>query len=374
MTVLAPLAAMDVPGRLPRVRAAMEEAGCDTLLVTKLVNIRWLTGFSGSAALALITLDELLFVSDSRYRDQAAEQLAAAGVEARIEIPPTVAGQRDVIAATASGPRRIGLEAHAVTWAEQRTYATEWFPDADLMATAGLIERLRVVKDDGEVARIEAAAGIADEALAEIRPMLSDGPSEQDVAAELDHRIRRLGAEGNSFPTIVGSGPNGAKPHHEPGPRVIRPGDLVVMDFGALVDGYCSDMTRTVCVGDPTPTQARMLEVVLAAQAAGVAAVRAGVPTREVDRACRDVITEAGWKEAFGHPAGHGVGLEIHEAPRVSWVTDDVLEAGHVVTVEPGVYLPEHGGVRIEDTVLVTADGRRALTHTPKTTTVAGAR
>jgi len=203
-----------------------------------------------------------------------------------------------------------------------------------------------------------------------VRPLLADGVTEQDFALELDMTIRKLGASGNSFETIVASGPNGAKPHARPSSRVIGAGDLVVIDFGALVDGYCSDMTRTVMVGEPTPDQQRMLDVVAASQRAGVDAVRAGVDVRDIDAACRAVIDEAGWGDAFLHATGHGVGLEIHERPRVAATGDATLAAGHVVTVEPGVYLPEHGGVRIEDTVVVTGDGCRPLTHTAKVTAV----
>jgi Xaa-Pro aminopeptidase len=195
---------------------------------------------------------------------------------------------------------------------------------------------------------------------------LVGGISEREFALELETEMRRRGADGPSFETIVGSGPNGAKPHARPTDRVIEPGDLVVLDFGALVDGYHSDISRTVCVGEPTPTQLRMLEVVTASQAAGVGAVAAGVGAAEVDRVCRDVIADAGWGDAFVHGTGHGVGLDIHEAPRVGSSSDATLAAGHVVTVEPGVYLPEHGGVRVEDTLLVTADGARALTRSPK--------
>jgi Xaa-Pro aminopeptidase len=361
---LATLPPMEVVGRADRLRAELDGAGCDAVLVTSLVNIRYLTGFTGSAARLLVTPDELVFVTDGRYRDQAADQLGAAGVAARIEVTNTEA--REVLAGAAAGFARIGLEADAVTWAEQRRYDAEWFRDAEVVATEGLVDALRRVKDPGEVARIEAAAVIADHALASVRHRLAEEPTEQEVALELDTEIRRLGAAGNSFETIVGSGPNGAKPHARPGERRIREGDLVVVDFGALVDGYCSDMTRTIQVGSPSDTQARMYEVVLASQQAGVDAVAAGVETAAIDRACRAVIDEAGWGEAFLHATGHGVGLEIHEWPRVAATGDATLAPGHVVTVEPGVYLPEHGGVRIEDTVVVTADGCRALTHTAK--------
>jgi Xaa-Pro aminopeptidase len=231
----------------------------------------------------------------------------------------------------------------------------------------GLVERLREVKDDGEVDRIEAAASIADAALAALLPMLHDGPSEAEFALALDSEMRRRGASGPSFETIVASGPNGAKPHHRPSTRRVERGELVVLDFGALVDGYCSDMTRTVSVGEPSdPTARRMYEVVRQSQAAGVDAVGAGRKAADVDTACRDVIGAAGWGDRFVHGTGHGVGLDIHEAPAVGSTSADTLAAGNVVTVEPGVYLPELGGVRIEDTVVVTPDGCRTLTASPK--------
>jgi Xaa-Pro aminopeptidase len=356
--------AMDVSGRLPRLRERMADAGCDALLVTHLTNIRYLTGFTGSAGLLLVVPDEIVFVTDGRYRDQSAEQLAANGVEARIEISATE--QDAKLAEAAKGIERVGLEATHVTWAAKRRYAAKVFDGATLVATDGLVERLRAVKDDGEIARIEAACRIADDALASILPRLKEEPAERDFGLELDTTMRQLGASGPSFETIVASGPNGAKPHARPGERRIREGDLVVLDFGALLDGYHSDMTRTVSIGEPSPTQRRMDEVVRAAQAAGVAAVRPGVTGADVDKVCRDLITEAGWGEAFLHGTGHGVGLDIHEDPRVAATATAILDPGHVVTVEPGVYLPEHGGVRIEDTVVVTPDGCRPLTTAPK--------
>lgn len=356
--------AMDVAGRLPKLRESMGEAGCDALLVTHLTNIRYLTGFTGSAGLLLVLPDDAVFVTDGRYRDQSAEQLAANGVETRIEITGTE--QDAKLAAAARGIDRIGLESTHVTWSAKRRYSTKVFDSAALVATEGLVERLRIVKDDGEIARIESACRIADDALASVLPRLEEEPTEQDFGLELDTTMRRLGASGPSFETIVASGPNGAKPHARPGDRRIREGDLVVLDFGALLDGYHSDMTRTVSIGEPTPTQRRMDEVVRAAQAAGVAAVRPGVTGRDVDAACRGLIAEAGWGDAFLHGTGHGVGLDIHEDPRVASTATATLAPGHVVTVEPGVYLPEHGGVRIEDTVVVTEDGCRPLTTAPK--------
>lgn len=357
---------MDVAGRSMRVRERFAEAGCEALLVTTLANVRYLTGFSGSAALLLVLPDELVFLTDGRYGGQAGEQLRDAGVEARIQVGNPKDQQAHALAA-AGGIARLGLEAGNVTWARQRAFASEWFPDTELVPTEGLVEGLRQVKDAGEVARIEQAAAIADEALARVRLRLTERPRERDLALELDGEMRRLGASGPSFETIVASGPNGAKPHARPGDRVVDEGDLVVIDFGAVVDGYCSDTTRTFVVGDwPSDTARRMYEVVAESQARGVEAVQPDAVSAAVDRACREVIAEAGWGDAFLHSTGHGVGLDIHEAPWVAATAGGSLVAGNVVTVEPGVYLPEHGGVRIEDTVVVTADGRRALTTSPK--------
>jgi Xaa-Pro aminopeptidase len=357
---------MDVAGRVPRLRQTFEEAGCNGALVTRMVNIRYLTGFTGSAGLLLVLPDELHLVTDGRYRDRAGEELGRAGVEAGIHVGRTTPDQRAIVVDRVGPVGRLGLEAEAVTWAQHRRFATEWFPEIELVPTEDLVEGLRRVKDEGEVDRMAAAAAVADAALATCRSMLADGVTEADFAVALDFEMRK-GSDGPSFETIVASGPNGAKPHHHPTDRRIEPGELVVVDFGAQVDGYCSDMTRTLCVGEPSsPTARRMVEVVAESQRAGVAAVAGGVRAQAVDEVCRSVIGDAGWADAFLHSTGHGVGLEIHEAPRVASTSTDTLEPGHVVTVEPGVYLREHGGVRIEDTVVVTVDGCRPLTNAPK--------
>jgi Xaa-Pro aminopeptidase len=373
---LTQLPALDVAGRIDRLRERFDEArpggpgdspgGIDALFVTRLVNVRYLTGFTGSAALLLVGPDEVLFVTDGRYRDQAADQLAAAGVPARIEI--SGADQKRIVhdAAAAAGYGWVGLEAHGVTWSQQRAFASEWFPGAELVATEGLVEGLRRVKDAGEVARIRAACAIADTAFANVRPLLTGRPTEIDFALDLEFEMRRLGAAAMSFEPIVAAGPNGAKPHARPSERHIGPGELLVLDFGCMVDGYCSDMTRTVSVGDPGPEARRMYEVVAESQRAGREAVREGVDCAAVDKACRDVIAEAGWADAFLHGTGHGVGLEIHEDPRVAATGKGSLAAGYVVTVEPGVYLTGIGGVRIEDTVVVTPDGCEILTGSPR--------
>ncbi len=361
---------MDIAARLPKLRAAMEEAEYDALLVTNLTNVRYLTGFTGSAAVLLVKQDEMVLATDGRYKFQSAEQLAAAGVDARIEIGNLIE-QKAKVSDAAKGIARIGLEAGDVSWARQRSFAADWFSAAELIATDGVVEQLRRVKDEGELDRMREAARVADEALANVRPLLQSGISERDFAIALDFEIRKLGASGNSFETIVAAGPNGAKPHARPSSRIIEAGELVVLDFGAIVDGYCSDMTRTVCAGTPSPELQKMVDVVAESQRAGVAAVKAGAVASEVDKVCRDVIAAAGWAEAFMHSTGHGVGLDIHEAPWVSATSTDTLAPGHVVTVEPGVYLEGLGGVRIEDTVVVTDDGCYPLTNTTKELAVA---
>lgn len=365
------LVGMDLSARIPALRSRFDALGVDALVVSDLTNVRYLTGFTGSSAVLVVRGDDAVFVTDGRYTTQCEQQLGDAGVVARIEIakdsPEEVAG-----AATAS-IARLGLEADSVSWSVQRRWAEELF-DGDLVATTGVVEDLRMVKDPGEVLRIRSACAVADEALAEVSPRLLDRPTEREFALELEAAMMRLGAEDLSFETIVAAGLNGARPHHRPTGTHIAEGDLVVVDFGALVDGYHSDMTRTFTVGDVGEERRRMFDVVARAQAAGVAAVGAGVEVAQVDAACREVIAEAGWADAFLHGTGHGVGLDVHEAPRVSARVADTLHGGHVVTVEPGIYLPELGGVRIEDTVLVTQDGCERLTLAPKTPEVVSGR
>jgi Xaa-Pro aminopeptidase len=362
----APLAPLDVAPRLGRLREHFDAAGIDALLVTKLANVRYLTGFTGSAALLLVTPTAARFVTDGRYSQRSREELDAAGVHnVEIEIGLTAAAQRAALVAAVPAGRRLGLEAHNVTWAAQREYAGA-FEGVELVAADPLVEELRRVKDAGEIDRIRRACAIADAAFQALLPRLSEGITEREFAIALEFGMRELGASGNSFDPIIASGPNGSKPHAIPSDRVIGRNELVVCDFGCIVDGYCSDMTRTVSVGDPGPDARHLYDVVLESQQAGRALVAASVECSAVDRASRDVIADAGWADAFSHGTGHGVGLEIHEAPRVASTASDTLLVGDVVTVEPGVYLPGVGGVRIEDTVVVGADGAEALTLTSK--------
>ena len=340
----------------------------DALLVTSLTNIRYLTGFTGSAGMLFLLPGDTVLVTDGRYETQAAEQLSASGAPARVEVA-AAAEQKKLCSSLVAGAgvATLALEAAHVSWARQRDFEADWFPGVALEATVGLVEELRQVKDPGEIDRLARAAEVADEALAAVRDRLAAGPTEAEFGRALDFQMMELGAAGPSFETIVASGPNAAKPHHRPSSRVVAPSEPVVIDFGALVDGYCSDMTRTVWLGDvEDPRLRKALDVVLESQAAGVAAVRAGVACADVDAVCRSVIEAAGLGDRFVHGTGHGVGLDIHEAPTVSRTSTDTLQAGHVVTVEPGVYLPGVGGVRIEDTVVVTEQGCRPLTRTAK--------
>ncbi len=359
-------APMRMARRWTGLAAAVEGAGLSALLVTDLVNIRYLTGFSGSAArLVVRSSDHAVLVTDGRYGDQAAEESHRAGVDLDVAVGRSQQAQRDVLGELLAPHRRVGLEAEHVSWGDQLGYA-ELLPDAELVATRGIVEGLRLVKDDGEIARLEHAAALASTALANVFDVLDDEPTEAAFALALDTEMRRLGADGPSFDTIVAAGANAGLPHHHPSPRRIREGDLLVLDFGATVDGYHSDMTRTAMLGEPTLEQAELIALVTEAQARGVAAVRAGVRAAEVDAVCRDFITAAGWGERFTHPTGHGIGLRIHEAPWVNATSADVLVEGATVTVEPGVYRGSLGGVRVEDSLLVLPGGCRPLTTTPK--------
>jgi Xaa-Pro aminopeptidase len=364
-----PLPALTVRGRLDRLRAAFDEHEIDALVVTTLANVRYLTGFSGSAGVLVVTPATALLTTDGRYRTQSAEQLQRAGADAQVEIAIGPASeQREAARAVldAAGGGRVGLEAGNVTWSGQRGWADLLGGDR-LVATSNAVEALRERKDAAEIARMERAAAIADAALFEVLPLMSQRVTEEHFALELDTAMRRGGAESTAFETIVAAGENSAKPHHRPGSRTINGGDPVVVDFGATFEGYRSDMTRTFCVdAEPEGELARIFEVVQTSQAAGAAAVRPGITAKDVDDVCRRIIADAGWAERFEHGTGHGVGLDIHEAPTVSQMGTAILAPGFVVTVEPGVYVPGHGGVRVEDTLVVTDEGARPLTRFTK--------
>ncbi|HEX3334547.1 MAG TPA: aminopeptidase P family protein [Acidimicrobiales bacterium] len=364
----ATLPPITVVGRLDRLREAFDGHEIDALVVTTLANVRYLTGFAGSAGVLTVTRNGALLTTDGRYRTQSSEQVERSGAAPQVEIVIGPVAEQRKAAQELLDPSivRIGLEADNVSWSGQRTWAD--LLDGDrLVPTSNAVEALRERKDEAEIARMERAAAIADAALFDTLPLMGQGVTEEHFALELDTAMRRHGAESTAFETIVASGENSAKPHHHPGGRRINQGDPVVVDFGATFEGYRSDMTRTFCVDtDPEGELARIFEVVQTSQAAGAAAVRPGISVKEVDDVCRDIIRDAGWAERFEHGTGHGVGLDIHEAPTVSQLGTAILAPGFVVTVEPGVYVPGHGGVRVEDTLVVTADGARALTRFTK--------
>jgi Xaa-Pro aminopeptidase len=356
-----------VSARLDRVLERLPDAGVDALLVTDLVNVRYLTGYSGTNGLALIAPESPTFLTDFRYLEQAAEEVDSS-YERR-------AASLDLLAALGEalrdGPMRLGFEdSHVSVWDHRRL--RERLPERiELVAVHDLVEQLRRVKDGDEIARIRAATELADEAFESLLDERLVGRTEREVALRLDHQMRERGATGSSFPTIVAAGPNGARPHARPRDAEIRRGELVVIDWGAQLDGYPSDCTRTLAAGEPGESAREVYELVLRAQLTGVGAVRAGAGGRDVDATARAVIDAAGHGERFGHGLGHGVGLEVHEPPRLSQSSEDVLASGNVVTVEPGVYAPGDFGVRIEDLVVVTEDGCEILTTVSKGLTVA---
>ncbi len=355
--------------RREALRSLLREKHCDALLVTDLINVRYLTGFTGSNAGLLIHADDApdnedrtVFSTDGRYLVQSAEQVP----DLRRDIERSGALHL-VKVATAVGARTVGVESHVLTVDAHRALSKA-AGGARLRRAPGLVERLRMVKDTDEVASLRAACTAADAALAQLLAAggVRAGRSELEVARELEALMVAHGAEGPSFETIVAAGPHSAVPHHRPTAAVLADGDLVKMDFGARVQGYHSDMTRTVVLGKPAAWQREIYELVAAAQTAGRAALVAGTEVAAIDGAARQVITDAGYGEQFLHGLGHGVGLEIHEAPGIGALGTGMLSAGAAVTVEPGVYLQGRGGVRIEDTLVVTNSTPELLTLTTK--------
>jgi Xaa-Pro aminopeptidase len=339
--------------------ALLEEAGFDGLIVSHVANVRYLTGFSGSAGVAVVLRNELILFSDFRYRTQAEQEV---GDIARIEIVPNDIWSRAWrVVAQYRGIARLGFEGHAVSVKQAADFAPREL--AALVEPAmPLVEQLRAIKDPGEVAAIREAARLAEDALESTLGQIRVGDRELDVAATLERELRLRGSQWHPFPTIVASGPRSALPHAGTGTRAIRPGDLLLLDFGAQVDGYCADITRTVVVGGVADERQRAIyDLVREAHRRAVAGIRAGMTGREADGLARSLIEERGFGDAFGHSLGHGLGLEVHEDPRVSKANETGLPEGAVVTLEPGLYFPGWGGVRIEDDVLLRADGCELL-------------
>jgi Xaa-Pro aminopeptidase len=350
---------MDFSNRRARLVARLAALEADAFFVSHLPNVRYLTGFSGSNAQAVITSDGGIFLTDGRYAEQSRREVP--DLDRRIYSGEFVSSFKKACAELGRG--RVAFEAGAVSY---KLYGQLSETGVELVATDGEVERLRWVKEPGELERLGQAQAIADEAFQVIAGKLLEGITERVAALELDVTMRQLGADGVSFDTIMAFGGNAAEPHHEPTGRRLAPGDIVKIDFGSLVDGYHSDMTRTLAFGEPTRQLREVYEVVRRAQQAGVDTVRAGVTGGEVDGVVRGIIADAGYGDQFRHPLGHGVGLEIHEGPSLRQGGMDVLPEGAVVTIEPGIYLEGVGGVRIEDMVEVLANGARVIPATPK--------
>jgi Xaa-Pro aminopeptidase len=337
-----------------------ERLEVDALLITDLVNLRYVTGFTGSNGIAIVGRDIRRFITDFRYVEQAAQQVQEFDRE---QAPQDFDGA--LKEGWPEGSFRLGFEDQHVS-VRRHARLRDMLPErVELVAAGGVVESLRAVKEPEEVERIAEAARLADEVYGVLRSDGLVGRSEREVAFALETEMRRRGAE-PSFSSIVASGPRGALPHAEPTEEPIPRGTLVTLDIGARLDGYCSDCTRTWATGDLPDDLAAIYELVRRAQAEALAAVRPGPEGREVDAVARDLIEAAGHGEHFGHGLGHGVGLEVHEGPRLARTAEARLVAGNVVTVEPGIYLPGRGGVRIEDLVVVTEDGHRVLSGTAK--------
>ena len=347
--------------RMAGLRARMGAESLDALLVASLPDIRYLTGFSGSSALAVVTRGRGYFVSDARYAGQSAHEVKAFR---------RIIGSRGLLedaaaAGTLRGCRTAGFDPAATSYAQYRSLK-RLFPRVSFRPVSGMVEDLALVKDRGEVAALEEAASIADRVFTDVVHSIRPGVTELEIAAEISWCNRRHGGESDAFDVIVASGPRGALPHARPSTRKIRKGDFVILDFGSTVRGYCSDLTRTVAVGSASRRLRDAYRAVLEANQSAIASARGGMSARALDGTARGVIRARGFGRNFVHSLGHGLGLRVHERPRVSPTSNEVLRAGSVITIEPGVYLPGTGGVRIEDDVLLGDGGCRLLTRSPR--------
>lgn len=348
--------------RVMRLREKMSNHGIDALLVNKPENRRYLSGFAGSTANLLIAQDTSYILTDFRYVEQAKEQcpdftVVQTGDDYYHKLKHCV---------QQSGVKKLGFETDFLTH-EKYDKLTKELEDIQTIPVKDITEGLRMIKDAGEIELICRAVNLADDAWGMLLPTVKPGITEIEVSLELEFIMRRLGAQGAAFEFIVASGPRGAMPHGVASDREIKPGDMVTIDFGAVYKGYRSDITRNFVLGQPQPKQLEIYNIVLEAQLEGIRAVKPGVPASHVDDAARKVIEHYGYGQHFGHGTGHGVGLAIHEGPKVSVQgSNTLLQPGMVITIEPGIYLPGWGGVRIEDMVLVTENGYEILTGTPK--------
>ena len=355
-----------VPNRIAAAREYLKRMDLDALLVTSMHNIRYFSGFTGSDGVVVISGDGLWFLTDSRYRTQAEEEVHGFSLieyRRKLEECAALLGEQGFV--------RVGFEASSVTVA-QHALLKEAFPSGPLVALPGEFDSMRAVKDQEELAALEKIATLASHAFLALIPEIKPGVTERRLALRLEWLLREAGADAASFDFIVASGPRGGLPHAHPTDRAIGFGELVTFDFGGVLGGYCSDETVTVAVGSADLRQQEIYRTVKEAHDLALELVRPGVTCLEVDAAARDHITGKGFGEFFGHGTGHGVGLDIHEKPVVSLRSEEILEEGMVITIEPGIYLPQWGGVRIEDTLCVTRDGSRILTKVPKELMILG--
>jgi Xaa-Pro dipeptidase len=331
--------------------ARLDDLSVDALLVTRLLHTRYLTGFTGSSGQVLVRPDSAVFLTDGRYTEQSKREVP--DMERHTYLNPL----REELPSMLGGITRLGFEADDLTVAGRDRLASALGDGIELVPTTDVLERQREVKDDDERAAIRQAQAITDAAFEQILDRFAVGVTEQQIARQLETLMMDEGAEGLAFDSIVAFGENAAEPHHEPGHRVLEEGDVIKLDFGARADGYHADMTRTVAFGAPASELKKIHDIVRESQQAGIDAVKGGVIGKDVDAVSRGVIERAGYGDRFVHSLGHGVGLEIHEGPSFAKSADDPVPTGAVVTVEPGIYVPGLGGVRIEDMVEVTDDG-----------------
>lgn len=349
--------------RLTKLRRKLTDEGLNAILITNPANRRYLSGFTGSAGTLIVSPDRALLATDFRYYEQVEKQspqFELVKIEDKFTaLLPDLVGEM--------GIQQLGFESDDVTVALHERLANVLPEGMEFVATSGVVEELRAVKDEDELAKLRRAIALGDAAYAYIAGFMQPGMTERQVAWELESFMRTHGAEKLSFEVIVAAGPNGAMPHAHPTDRPIQVGEPVVMDFGAVVDGYCSDMTRTVALGQAGERYHEVYEIVLQAQQAALQDIWPGMTGQEADAIARQFITEAGYGDAFGHSLGHGVGLMVHEKPSVGRLSDkEVLQAGMVFSVEPGIYLPGEFGVRIEDLVVLREDGPEELSHAIK--------
>ena len=347
--------------RIKKLRSKLEKKELDALLINNAQNRQYLTGFTGTAGVVLITKTTAQLITDFRYTEQAEEEAVDYEIIKQGDNKLETINQL----LKEEGITKLGIEAEEISYQQYLQYQDKL--DVELVATTDLVKSLRKVKDETEVDKISQAVKITDNAFEEIREQLEVGAIEREIALEIEFAQKKQGATKNAFDFIVASGKRGAMPHGVASDKEIEAGDLVTMDFGCVYQGYHSDMTRTVIVGDdPTAKQEKIYNIVLEAQETAIEAIEPGKTGAEIDKVARDIIEEAGYGANFGHGLGHSVGLEIHENPRLSRKDETVLKPGMVVTVEPGIYIPDWGGIRIEDIVVVTDDGCQILTESPK--------